>query len=49
MAGRKLSSYVKKYGKEGKSVLSGMQKLSGLKSAHVKKIKKLRKTKTPTD
>jgi len=44
MAGRKRSSYVKEYGaKEGKDVHSRMQKISGLKSAHARKMKKLRK------
>ena len=42
MAGRKLESYVRKYGEvEGRKMLSRMQKISGLASAHAKQKKRL--------
>jgi hypothetical protein len=43
MAGRKQSSYVRKYGAEGKVIHSRMQKISGLKAVHARKMKKLGK------
>jgi hypothetical protein len=44
MAGRKQESYVKKYGGEGKDIHSRMQRISGLKSVHARKMQKLRKS-----